>query len=151
MKVVILGCGRSGATLAISLAKGGHEVSVIDLSPRAMRRLADSPTGRRVIGNGLDLDTLEQAGIKEADAFFALTRGDNTNLMAAQVVQRQYQVPQVMVKVADADRAKAYRKLGLNCLNASAILAGVCEDWMTGAELKPVNDYAAFEAKPREN
>ena len=72
-------------------------------------------------------------------------------LLLAQVVLRQYSVPRVMVKVADADRAKAYRKLGLNCLNASAILAGVCEDWMTGAELKPVNDYAAFEAKPREN
>ena len=144
MKAVILGCGRSGAALAISLAELGHEVSIIDLSPRSMRRLGDAPTSRRVIGNGLDLDTLEQAGIAEADAFFALTRGDNTNLMAAQVVQRQYQVKRVMVKVADSERARVYRGLGLTCFNVSALIAGACTDWVLDQDMKPLDAYSAF-------
>lgn len=141
MKVVILGCGRTGATLTLQLASLGHEVSVIERNPHSLRRIGEDHGAHIVIGNGLDIDVMEAAGIQDADVFFAVTRGDNTNLMAAQIVQRKWGVEKVAVKVADPQRSEAYRKLGLFCINASAILAGMCADWLLGNEYKPVDQY----------
>ncbi|ARU40816.1 hypothetical protein CCB80_06530 [Armatimonadetes bacterium Uphvl-Ar1] len=141
MKVVILGCGRSGASLALQLAAMNHQVTVIEKSPESLRRLGKTYPCRIVLGNGLDLDTLEKADIKDCNAFFAMTRGDNTNLMAAQIVQRNFRVERVAVKVADPLRAEAYRKLGLFTINAAALLAGMCRDWLLGEEFKPIDHY----------
>ncbi len=141
MNVVILGCGRTGAVLALQLASRGHQVTLIEKSPEALRRLGKTYPCRIVIGNGLDLDTLEKAGVRGCDAFFAVTRGDNTNLMAAQIVQRNFQVQRVAVKVADPQRAEAYRKLGLFCINAATMLAGMLKDWVLEAEYQPIDTY----------
>ncbi|MBA4292846.1 TrkA family potassium uptake protein [bacterium] len=141
MKVVILGCGRSGASLALQLAAMNHQVTVIEKSPESLRRLGKTYPCRIVLGNGLDLDTLEKADIKDCNAFFAMTRGDNTNLMAAQIVQRNFRIERVAVKVADPLRAEAYRKLGLFTINAAALLAGMCRDWLLGEEFKPIDHY----------
>ena len=70
-----------------------------------------------------------------------MTRGDNTNIMAAQIVKRNFGVERVAVKVADPLRAEAYRKLGLFTINAAALLSGMCRDWMMGAEFKPIDQY----------
>jgi trk system potassium uptake protein TrkA len=94
-----------------------------------------------VIGNGLEDEVLTKAGVQEADAFIAVTRGDNTNLMAAQIVQRRHQVPKIGVKVADPLRADAYRKMGLYCLNASALIAGMMRDWMEEEPFKTIDQY----------
>ena len=82
-----------------------------------------------------------KAEIADADAFFAVTRGDNTNLMAAQIVQKKYETPKVCVKVADPLRAEAYRKLGLFCINASSLLAGLCRDWLLEEEYATIDSY----------
>ena len=141
MNVVILGCGRSGATLAVQLSSRGHSVTLIEQNPESLRRLGKSYPCRIVIGDGLDEDVLVKAGINDADAFMAMTRGDNTNLMAAQIVQRKYKVAKVVVKVADPMRAEAYRKLGLYCINASALIAGMCRDWLQGEEFQTIDKY----------
>lgn len=141
MKVVILGCGRSGASLALQLASMNHSVTVIDRNPESLRRLGKTYPCRIILGNGLDLDTLEKAEVKGCDVFFAMTRGDNTNLMAAQIVKRNFSVERVAVKVADPLRAEAYRKLGLFTINAAALLAGMCRDWLLGEEFKPIDTY----------
>ncbi len=141
MNVVILGCGRSGATIALQLSAQGHQVTLIEKSPEALRRLGKSYPCRIVIGNGLDDDILQKAGVQSADAFMAVTRGDNTNLMAAQIVQRKYGVDRIVVKVADPMRAEAYRRLGLTCINASALIAGMCIDWLMGEPYKPIDQY----------
>ena len=141
MNVVILGCGRTGASLAIHLATLGHSVTVIEQNPDSLRRVERGPVLNIIIGNGLDIDVLEKAGVNGCDAFFALTRGDNTNLMAAQIVKRRWEVERVAVKVADPLRAEAYRKIGLFCLNASALLTGYCSDWLTGNEFKSIDTY----------
>ena len=144
MNVVILGCGRTGATLALQLAGQGHAVTLIERNPEALRRLGKHYPCKIVIGSGLDMDVLEKAGVAGADAFFAVTRGDNTNLMAAQIVQRKFQVARVAVKVADPQRAHAYRRLGLFCINASALLAGMCRDWLLEEEYKTIEQYNAM-------
>ncbi len=141
MNVVILGCGRTGATLALQLTSRGHSVTLIERNPEALRRLGKTYPCRIVLGSGLDLDVLEKANVRTCDAFFAVTRGDNTNIMAAQIVQRNFGVQRVAVKVADPQRAEAYRKLGLFCINAAALLAGMCRDWLLGVDYQPIDTY----------
>jgi trk system potassium uptake protein TrkA len=116
MKVVILGCGRVGAYLAKSLAADGHQVTVIDANRVSLTRLGDDFPGEVVIGTGIDEDVLEQAGIKEADAFVAVTNGDNTNVMAAQVAKEIFGVPRVVCRIYDPLRAEFYTSLGLEAI-----------------------------------
>ena len=141
MNVVILGCGRTGATLALMLTSAGHSVTLIEESPESLRRLGSTYPCKVVLGNGLDPDVLEKAGIKRCDAFFAVTRGDNTNIMAAQIVRKYFHIDRVAVKVADPQRAAAYQKMGLFCINSAALLAGMCRDWLTGDAFLPIDQY----------
>lgn len=141
MKVVIFGCGRTGANLSLQLSSLGHNVVVIDQSPFAFRRLGPDHTCTTVVGSGLDESILEKAGMKQAEAFFALTRGDNTNLMAGQVARHKYQIPKVCVKVSDPLRAEAYRRMGYFCINPSALTAGMMRDWLVGEPYKTVDKY----------
>src|SRR5690242_8059742 len=88
MKVVIIGSGRIGATLANRLSKEGHDVGIVDISAESFERYLDADfTGRTVLGDGIDEDVLREAGIDEADAFVAAVHGDNHNLMAAQLAK----------------------------------------------------------------
>lgn len=141
MNVVIFGCGRTGSTLALQLSSLGHQVTIIEQNPTALRRIGSDHGCRIVIGSGLDDDTLTQAEIESADVFFALTRGDNTNLMAAQIVKLKYGVQQVCIKVADPLRAAAYRKLGYNCINPSSLTAGMMRDWLIDAPYATIDEY----------
>ncbi|MEJ5171174.1 MAG: TrkA family potassium uptake protein [Fimbriimonadales bacterium] len=141
MKAIVFGCGRTGTMLSLQLAAEGHEVTVIEMNPSALRRLGRDHGCHTVIGSGLDTDVLESAGIQEADAFFALTRGDNTNLMSAQIARLRYKVPNVCVKVADPLRAEAYRKLGYFCITPSALTAGMMRDWILKRPFQRIDAY----------
>lgn len=114
MNVVIIGCGRVGARLAATLDHGGHRVSIVDLQPAAFRRLPQDFSGKAIIGIGIDEDVLKSAGIEEADAFFAVTNGDNTNIMAAQLAQTMFNVPHVAARIYDPVREETYRRMGIN-------------------------------------
>jgi trk system potassium uptake protein TrkA len=116
MRVVILGCGRSGAYLANMLVEGGHQVAVVDRTAAAFRRLSPDFAGEVVTGTGIDEDVLRRAGIEGADAFVAVTNGDNTNVMAAQVAKEIFGVPRVICRIYDPLRAETYRALGLETI-----------------------------------
>lgn len=141
MRVVIFGCGRTGSSLALQLLHRGHEVTVIEQNPAALRRLGKEHGCQVIVGSGLEDDILDRAGINEADVFFALTRGDNTNLMAAQIVKLKFHVPKVCIKVADPMRAEAYRKMGYFCINPSALTAGMMRDWIDEKEYGTIDTY----------
>lgn len=126
--------------MAVQLASLEHSVTVIERNPESLRRLGKAKV-TVIHGNGLDLESLEKAKVGECDAFFAMTRGDNTNLMAAQIVKRNFKVYRVAVKVADPLRAEAYKRLGLFTINAAALLSGMCRDWLLDEEFKPVDTY----------
>jgi trk system potassium uptake protein TrkA len=113
MKVVIMGCGRVGARVASLLDHNGHDVTVIDSEPSAFRRLSDEFGGDTIIGTGIDEDVLRQAGIEEADAFIAVSNGDNRNIMAAQVARMIFDVPRIILRIYDPVREDTYRRLGL--------------------------------------
>ena len=113
MKIVILGCGRVGATLASMMDRDGHTVSVIDQSSDAFQRLPAEFGGSVFVGNGVDEDVLLRAGIKEADAFTAVTNGDNRNIMASQIAREIFKVKKVVCRIYDPMREETYRALGL--------------------------------------
>ncbi|HEX7462774.1 MAG TPA: TrkA family potassium uptake protein [Dermatophilaceae bacterium] len=113
MHFVIMGCGRVGSTLAISLENQGHDVAVIDSNGAAFRRLGSTFEGRRVTGLGFDRDTLRAAGIEDAYAFAAVSNGDNSNILAARVARETYSVEHVVARIYDPGRAEIYQRLGI--------------------------------------
>jgi len=123
MRVVILGCGRVGSTLARTLDKEGHQVSIIDSQPEAFRRLGNDFGGRTILGWGLDTDVLIQAGIREADAFAAVTDGDNRNIMSALIAREEFKVPEVVVRIYEPRRAEIYRNYGIKTISTTQLVA----------------------------
>ena len=113
MHIVIMGCGRVGSTLAVSMEDLGHSVSVVDQDPNAFRRLGSGFTGRRVTGTGFDRDTLVEAGIEDAGAFAAVSSGDNSNIIAARVARETFGVENVVARIYDPRRAEIYQRLGI--------------------------------------
>jgi trk/ktr system potassium uptake protein len=111
--IVIMGCGRVGATLAQSLEDQGHSVAIIDQNPAAFRRLGSHFNGRRITGIGFDRDTLREAGIEEAGAFAAVSSGDNSNILAARVARETFGVENVAARIYDPKRAEVYQRLGI--------------------------------------
>jgi len=108
-----MGCGRVGSTLARSLEDRGHSVAVIDSSPDAFRRLGPSFNGTKVTGIGFDQDVLDRAGIEKADAFAAVSSGDNSNIIAARVARETFGIQQVVARIYDPGRAEVYQRLGI--------------------------------------
>ena len=118
MKVVIMGCGRVGGALATRLDRENHEVTILDLNEYQFQRfLPDSFGGRKITGNAVDQDVLRRAGIEEADAFVALTQGDNRNAMASQVAKHIFNVPRVVCRLYDPIREEMYNELGLRTIS----------------------------------
>ncbi|MGJ9423376.1 potassium channel family protein [Aeromicrobium sp. CF3.5] len=108
-----MGCGRVGATLTRSLEDRGHTTAVIDSNPDAFRRLGPSFGGITVTGMGFDRTVLQNAGIERADAFAAVSSGDNSNIIAARVAREQFKVENVVARIYDPGRAEVYERLGI--------------------------------------
>ncbi|WP_227466276.1 potassium channel family protein [Nocardioides dongkuii] len=108
-----MGCGRVGSTLARSLEDRNHTVSIIDSEPDAFRRLGPGFNGDKVTGIGFDQEVLEKAGIKRADAFAAVSSGDNSNIIAARVARETFGIQQVVARIYDPGRAEVYQRLGI--------------------------------------
>ena len=131
MKIVILGCGRVGAMLASKMDKAGHKVSVIDQSRDAFQRLEPEFGGETIVGNGVDEDVLIRAGIKNADAFCAVTNGDNRNIMSSQIAREIFKVKKVVCRIYDPIRQSTYSDLGLEGICPTAIGAQMLYEAVT--------------------
>ena len=113
MRVVVMGCGRVGASLADALSRLGHEVAIIDRDEAAFHRLSPEFTGERILGMGFDRDVLLRAGIEHTGAFAAVSSGDNSNIIAARVARETFGVQRVVARIYDAKRAAVYERLGI--------------------------------------
>ena len=122
-KVVIMGCGRVGAALAADLSRNGDQVLILDIDAAAFRFLPDDFNGTKVVGNGIDLDVLRKLGIEGMDVFVSATRGDNRNVMAAQIAKHIFGVPIVASRVFDPLREEMYRNMGLRTINPTRVQA----------------------------
>jgi trk system potassium uptake protein len=134
MFVMIVGCGRVGSSIAKTMLAEGHEVSVLDEDPEALAQLEkgedrgwEDMGGAFTVGTALELDALLEAGIDRADAFVASTDGDNTNLVIAQIAQRRFNVPKVVVRVLDPARARWYQDQGLTTVCPTQIAIEMLE------------------------
>lgn len=113
MHVVIMGCGRVGSTLAHNLEARDHTVAVIDQNADAFRRLGPEFRGITVTGIGFDGDVLREAGIERADAFAAVSSGDNSNIISARLARETFGVSRVVARIYDQRRAEVYERLGI--------------------------------------
>ncbi|MGI8762120.1 MAG: potassium channel family protein [Jatrophihabitantaceae bacterium] len=138
MHIVIMGCGRVGASLAHSLARLEHSVAVIDQDKLAFRRLGEHFPGRSIVGIGFDRDTLTAAGIEQAAAFAAVSSGDNSNIIAARVARETFGVSKVVARIYDPKRAEVYERLGIPTV--------ATVPWTSGRLLKSVLGEATAEA-----
>ena len=128
MKVVIMGCGRVGAELAALLDSEKHQVTILDVNSRSFSRLIPTFKGNALIGDGTDEDSLRKAGIEEADAFIALTQGDNRNVMAAQIAKYIFRVPKVICRIYDPLRGELYQNLGLEAISPTTVFAQLLKE-----------------------
>ncbi|MCR3751323.1 potassium channel family protein [Lentzea californiensis] len=113
MHVVIMGCGRVGASLARALERLDHQVAVIDKDSQSFRRLGSDFHGQQVIGNGFDRNVLIEAGVERAGAFAAVSSGDNSNIISARVARETFGVEHVVARIYDHKRAAVYERLGI--------------------------------------
>jgi trk system potassium uptake protein len=111
--IVIMGCGRVGSRIAHTLEDLGHTVAMIDQDPDAFRKLSAGFKGKKITGIGFDRDVLIEAGIEQADAFVAVSSGDNSNVIAARVARESFGVRRVVARIYDPRRAEVYQRLGI--------------------------------------
>jgi trk system potassium uptake protein TrkA len=132
VNIVILGCGRVGAALATKLDKAGHNVTIIDASSDSFQRLDPQYNGEKVVGNGTDEEILKRAGIEKADAFAAVTNGDNRNIMASEIAKEIFHVKKVVCRIYDPIRQTTYNLLGIDTICPTTIGAEMLFNSLTG-------------------
>jgi trk system potassium uptake protein TrkA len=128
MKVIIMGCGRVGAELAILFDREGQEVTILDIDPDSFDQLPADFKGSRVVGNGIDQDVLRRIGLADADAFVAVTPGDNRNVMASQMAKHIFGVPRVVCRIFDPVRQELYHGLGLETVSPTKEVARLLKE-----------------------
>jgi trk system potassium uptake protein len=123
VKAIVVGCGRVGSKVAKKLANAGWDVTAVDEAEEALGRLGEDWPGGFVVGHGMDIKVLHDAGIEDADAVVVSTNGDNTNIVVGQVAQKRYGIDCTVVRILDPARAEVYSTLGLRvvCPTSSAI------------------------------
>jgi len=136
MKVVIMGCGRVGGKLAGLLDSEGHNVTILDIDDYSFRRLPPEFGGTALVGNGTDEDALKKAGIEKADAFIALTQGDNRNIMACQIAKHIFNVPRVLCRTYDPLRRELFGSLGIETFSPTTIFAQMLKEQLLEAKPK---------------
>ena len=126
-----MGCGRVGSTIAARLEREGNTVTVVDTDPYSFRRLPSDFKGETMVGSGYDDHVLIAAGIRQADAFLALTQGDNRNLLAAQMAKHIFEVKTVVARVYDPFRGEIFANLGLRTFSPTNIGADMAYEALT--------------------
>jgi len=137
VNIVILGCGRVGATLATQLEQAGHKIAVIDSRSDAFQRLGPKFKGEKIIGNGVDEEVLRRAGLEKADAFAAVTNGDNRNIMASQIAREIFQIKKVVCRIYDPLRESTFKELGLETICPTTIISSMVSDSLIGTPAAP--------------
>lgn len=116
MKIIVVGCGRMGTELILTLSKRGHEVVAVDTNPDAFTGISHIP---HQIGVGFDRVVLENSGIASCDAVVACTNSDEVNAVVARVAKEFYQVPQVIARLYSSRKATIYDVLGIHTISTT--------------------------------
>lgn len=149
MNILVIGCGRVGAALAVTLDRKGHDVSVIDRNQERFDELSSQFGGFTTTGVPIDQDALKRAGISTCDALFAVTDEDDMNLMAAQLAKQLYNVPKIYVCITDITKSEVFEEMGINTicptkLTVSAACSAIEEEGTERADLNFENHTVHF-------
>jgi trk system potassium uptake protein TrkA len=137
MKAIVVGCGRVGSSIALQLNEEGWDVTAVDEKEEALSRLGDNWAGGFIVGHGMDIEVLREAGIDDADAVVVSTDGDNTNIVIGQVAQKRFDNQCVVVRVLDPRRAEFYRERGLRTVCPTSTAIDVLMDSVRACEVRP--------------
>ncbi len=118
MNVLIVGCGRFGLALTRLLDETGHQVVVVDPDQAAFDRLGNNFRGRTVTGVGFEREVLLRAGVEQADVLAVVTPDDNVNVVTARIALSRFQVPRVIARLHDPQRANLYRQMGIQFISS---------------------------------
>jgi trk system potassium uptake protein TrkA len=143
MKAIVVGCGRVGSKVAKKLTKAGWEVTAIDEAEEALGRLGEDWPGGFVVGHGMDVKVLRDAGIEEADAVVVATNGDNTNIVVGQVAQKRFGIECTVVRILDPARAELYATLGLRTVSPTSTAIEVLTEAVKSCAVRPQRAEAA--------
>jgi len=135
MKLIVIGCGRVGSTVAKRFASEGWEVTAVDEKETALTRLGENWTGGFIVGHGMDTGVLREAGIEDADAVVVATDGDNTNLVIGQVAQKRFGIDCTVVRILDPARADFYRERGLRTICPTSTAIDALSDAVRACEI----------------
>lgn len=138
MRIIVIGCGRMGAGLALHLARRGHEVTVVDRDPAALAALGTGFNGRTLVGYGFDRAVLIRAGVSHADALAAVTSSDEANVVAARAARQFFHVPRVVARLYDPRKAEIYRRLGLQTISTTEWGIGRIAELLSYSWLDPI-------------
>ena len=136
MKALVVGCGRVGSSVALQLAEEGWDVTAVDEKEEALTRLGESWRGGFILGHGMDVELLREAGIDDADAVVVSTNGDNTNIVIGQVAQKRFDNQCVVVRLLDPARAEFYRQRGLRIVCPTETAIEVLGDAVRSCEVR---------------
>ena len=137
MKAIVVGCGRVGSAVAKKLTKSGWDVTAIDENEEALARLGEHWSGGFVVGHGMDVNVLREAGIEEADAVVVATNGDNTNIVVGQVAQKRFGIECTVVRILDPARAELYATLGLRTVSPTSTAIEVLSEAVKSCAVRP--------------
>jgi len=143
VKLIVIGCGRVGSTIAKRFASEGWNVTAVDENESALSRLGENWTGGFIVGHGMDTVVLREAGIEEADAVVVSTDGDNTNLVIGQVAQKRFGIECTVVRILDPARAELYATLGLRTVSPTSTAIEVLSEAVKQCVVKPARAPSA--------
>src|SRR5438270_12705132 len=138
MNALVIGCGRVGSSIARQLAEEGWDVCVVDENEESLARLGDRWAGRFVVGHGMDVEVLREAGIEEAEAVVVSTDGDNTNIVIGQVAQKRFDVQCVVVRLLDPKRAAFYKSRGMRTVCPTSVAIDALMEAVRSCEIPKV-------------
>ncbi|KAF0108675.1 MAG: Trk system potassium uptake protein trkA (K(+)-uptake protein trkA) [Anaerolineaceae bacterium] len=138
MNIIIVGCGRIGADLALRLFQQGHQVTVVDNVPQAFERLNPEFRGRTVEGEALSKEVLERAGAEKADGLAAVANSDTLNAVVAHIARTIYKIPNVVVRNYDPNLRGVLEAFGFQIVSSSAWGAQRTEELLGSASTRAV-------------
>jgi trk system potassium uptake protein TrkA len=145
MRIIVVGCGRVGRDLSLTLVREGHYVTVIDPDPELFRALGPRFPGLTITGVVFDREVLTKAGIERADGLAAVTTSDNANIVTARIAKLIYRVPQVVTRLYEPSRAEVYRRLGLQTISSTTWGVGRIVQLLTHSRLDSVYEMGSGE------
>lgn len=138
MKTIVIGCGRIGATLAYSLYKRGHEVSVVDDNQGSFNNLAADFQGRTHEGDALNQDVLIRAGIATCDAIASVTNNDALNAVVSHIARVEYKVPNIIARNYDPHMRALFEAFDIQVVSSTSWGAQRVEELMTDGDFRTV-------------